>query len=381
MPFLRLAAAPLALALTASMAFAAEPWRKHIVHEGLHTNTAIAGDFSRDGRPDIIAASGGKVRLLVAPTWQEIILAEGPGHDFIHSECFDVDGDGDLDWIGARYQPGWIVWLEQPAEPLAQRWKLRTVDDQVNGVHGLLKGDLDGDGRMELIGNSAQPRPPFPNSAAWFRVPQDPHAAERWERFIFAAGDAPGLSHYFGVGDVSGDRRPDISLAAKGGPQAEPNTGEWFAWWEAPADMTRPWKKHVIADRQPGATNIQQADINGDGQADFFATRGHGQGVVWFEGPSWREHAIHATLREPHSLIVVDLDGDGDLDAATCAFGDKQAYWFENDGRGRFTNHLVATDQAAYDIRAADLDSDGDLDLLIAGQTSKNVVWCENPRK
>jgi FG-GAP-like repeat len=360
---------------------AEEPWKKHVVHEGLHTNTAVAGDFSGDGKPDIISSSGSKVRLFVAPDWREVILAEGAGYDFIHSELFDVDGDGDLDWIGARYQPGWIVWLEQPAQPLQQRWTLRVVDDQVNGVHGLLKGDIDGDGKFDLIANSAQPRPPFPNSAAWLRVPKAPHSAEHWERFIFADQDAPGLSHYFGVGDVNGDGRPDIALAAKGGPQAEPSSGEWFAWWEAPADRKTPWAKRVIAANQPGATNIQPADINGDGKTDFLATRGHGRGVIWFEAPTWKEHVIHESLLEPHSLVVVDMDGDGDIDAATCAYGDRQAMWFENDGRGRFTNHLVGADQAAYDIRAVDLDLDGDLDLLVAGQTTKNVVWFENPRQ
>ena len=94
----------------------------------------------------------------------------------------------------------------------------------------------------------------------------------------------------------------------------------------------------------------------------------------------WKEHGIHPTLKEPHSLLVTDMDGDGDLDAATCAFGDKEAWWFENDGHGRFTNHLVTTNQEAYDIRAFDMDLDGDLDLLIGGRASNNVVWCENPR-
>ena len=62
------------------------------------------------------------------------------------------------------------------------------------------------------------------------------------------------------------------------------------------------------------------------------------------------------------------MDADGDLDAATCAYGDKEAWWFENDGKGKFTNHLVARDQEAYDIRAFDINKDGALDLLIAAE-------------
>src|SRR4029450_12895079 len=121
------------VAATIPHVVAEELWRKHVVHEGLHTNTAVAGDFTKDGKPDIISNSGSKTRLFVAPDWREGVLDEGNGHDFIHSEFFDVDGDGDLDWIGARYQPGWVVWLEQPDKPLAPRWTLRLVHGPVNG--------------------------------------------------------------------------------------------------------------------------------------------------------------------------------------------------------------------------------------------------------
>ncbi|MBS0210155.1 MAG: subclass B3 metallo-beta-lactamase [Planctomycetes bacterium] len=356
-------------------------WKKHTVHQGIHTNTAVAGDFSGDGLPDVISHSGGKARLFVAPDWREIILDETPGHNAIHSETFDVDGDGDLDYIGAQHMPGLVFWLEQPERPLESRWPLRVVDDQIIGIHGLLKGDVDGDGKIDLIANSAQPKEPFPSSAVWLAVPRDVRGAERWTRHVFANRDAPGLSHYFGLGDVNGDGRADIALAAKGGDKAEAVPEAQFAWWEAPPDRSQPWTKHLLADRQAGATNIQQADVNSDGRVDFIATRGHGRGVIWFEAPDWQIHDIHDTLKEPHSLAVADLDGDGDIDCATCAYGDRVCAWFENDGRGGFTTHVLDTAQAAYDLRAVDMDRDGDLDLLVAGQQSKNVVWYENPRR
>ncbi len=355
-------------------------WKKHVVHEGFHTNTAVAGDFTGDGKPDIIANNDDKTRLFTAPDWKETIIDATPGLNCIHSEVFDVDGDGDLDFIGARYQPGLIFWLENPGgAPNGQSWKNRLVSEELNGIHGLLRGDVNKDGKIDLLANSAQPvKTDHPISLAWLEIPAKPHEAEKWDAHIFARGDAPGLTHYLGLGDVNGDGRPDAATGAKGKPSLD---GNYFAWWEAPEDPKAVWTKHLIAENQLGATNIHPADVNGDGKTDFIASLGHGHGVVWFEAPDWKRHAIHETLKEPHSLIVLDFDGDGDQDAATCAFGDRQAWWFENDGKGTFTNHLVAEDQAAYDIRALDMDGDKDLDLIIAGQRSQNVVWYENPGK
>ena len=105
-----------------------KPWKKHVVHEGERCNTAVAADFTGDGKPDIISNSGGKTRLFVAPKWNEHIIDETKGHGFIHSEHFDVDGDGDEDFIGARYKPGLVAWLECPKNPTAGVWKVRIAD-------------------------------------------------------------------------------------------------------------------------------------------------------------------------------------------------------------------------------------------------------------
>ena len=360
----------------------AKPWKKHVIHEGFRANVAVAADFTGDGKIDVISNSDLKTRLFIAPDWTEHIIDDTKGHKFIHGEVIDVDQDGDPDFIAARYKPGLVVWFETPKDRTKGKWKMRIADDKLNGIHGLLKGDVDGDGKPDLLANSGQPVGDHPNSGGWLRIPKNPRKADRWERHIFADRDAPGLSHYLGIGDINGDGRADIAMGAKGGfDENKFGKGQWFAWWEAPKDPTKVFRKHQLPGIHPGATNIQPADINGDGKVDILASRGHGQGLIWFENPSWRIHDINKELRSPHCLQVIDMDGDGDIDAATCAYQSRIVAWFENDGKGNFTTHVVDDDQAAYDIRAVDMDGDGDLDLLIAGQTSNNVVWCENPRR
>lgn len=356
-------------------------WVKHVVLEGDACMTVIADDFTGDGLIDIVCNAGEKTQLLVAPHWQPIQI--GPSMDWIHSETMDVDGDGDPDVIGTAYQPGHIVWLERPADPIKDRWIERLVDDQVNGVHGLLVGNVDNLGRKDLIATSAQPVGPFPYSLVWYRIPENPLNAERWDRFVFAAGDAPGLSHYLGIGDINGDGLADVASAAKGDGTPAGANGQWFAWWQAGKDATKPWLKEVVADNQPGATNIHPADVNADGKMDLVASRGHGVGVVWFErnvdSGKWTEHVIDGEIREAHCLAAVDLDRDNDIDVATVAYGSERAMWYENDGHGVFKSHVIGEHQQAYDIRVVDIDGDGNLDLLVAGRASKNVLWYENP--
>ncbi|MGI9644363.1 MAG: FG-GAP repeat domain-containing protein [Ilumatobacteraceae bacterium] len=289
----------------------------------------------------------------------------------------DVDADGDLDFCGSNNT---VFWLECPRAPFSgQPWKYRTVDDEILGTHCLITGDVDQDGRLDLIANSGRPagQTNLPDSLPWLAVPQQPQAAKNWVRHVFADRDAPGGSHYTGFGDINGDGRPDICCAAKGG-EGFPG-GQWFAWWEQSPDATGRWKKHLLADNQPGATNIHPVDVDRDGEIDFVATRGHDRGVLWFRGPAFEPSEIDAEIDGPHCLATVDLDGDGDVDIATCGrAADGIAVWYENDGHGKFARHVIGRGQGSYDIRATDMDGDGDLDLLVAGHASRNVVWYEN---
>lgn len=375
-------AASIALLLASQAVAGADSWTKHRIHSGFHTNTAVAAEFTGDGRIDVIASGGGRIRLLAAPDWRESAIYAFPGNRLscIHSTAFDVDGDGDPDYLGAPAK-GPVFWLENPDRPEHESWNYRVIDDQFDGIHCLLAGDVDLDGVLDLIVNNFTPDGPFADSIAWLTVPANPRARDAvWDRQVFAKGDAPGGNHYMGLGDLDGDGLPDIACGAKGDPFIN---GNWFAWWKNPGRPDAAWQKFLVSENETGATNLLPADLNGDGRTDLFASRGHGKGVLWFESREngWKAHDIHTGLEGPHCLAVADFDEDGDIDGATCAKDSKLVMWYENDGSGSFTNHQIGADQAAYDIRAVDMDGDTDLDLLVAGQQSANVVWYENPLK
>lgn len=340
-------------------------WVRHVVTAGERAYAAVGLKLNGGGR-GVITNLGEKTVLYGAGK----VIHEGVA--LIHAAVMDVDGDGDGDFVGARYSPGLVFWLEQPKRPLAEPWRYHLIDDQIDGIHGLHVADIDGDRKPDLVANSAQPKGPFANSIVWLK---ERGRGDRWQRNVFAAGDAPGLTHYHGAGDLNGDGRVDIVSAAKVG-----RDGEWFAWWEQPKGKG-PWKKHVLATGEDGATNPLVADLNGDGKMDVIASRGHGRGLVWFRGPGFEKQEIDKTLFGPHSLAIGDVDGDGDVDAVTCAKDSYVVAWFENDGKGGFRQHSIYRDQAAYDIRLFDMDGDGDLDVLVAGQNSRNVTWYENRLK
>jgi hypothetical protein len=358
-------------------------WKKHVVMEQGHCNTAVALDANGDAWLDVIASFNGRVSLFIAPDWKaEVVLHRfgGGTGGCIHSAVIDADGDSDLDWAGTL-SDGHPFWLENPGKEKAQRgaWTPRSIDQEITGIHCLLRSDIDNDGTDDLVINNFEPEKGIGDSMAWFSVPENPRTAPNWNRHVFAKGDARGGSHYMGAGDIDGDGWKEIAVGAKGNPFAD---GNWFAFWKNPGagKVKGGWEKVILAENQTAATNILPADVNGDGKVDWLASRGHGKGVIWFENPSWRIHDIDIEIEFPHSLTVADHDQDGDVDAATCGYGSERVMWYENDGKGSFSLHTLDEHQQSYDLRTVDMDGDGDLDLLNAGRGTENVVWYENTR-
>jgi hypothetical protein len=380
--------------LATSQGSITEPWKKHII---LETNdaapgqasriaTAVAQDFDKDGHIDVISSYDGKVFLYQGPHWRPHLIVEelplnpdtgGELRGCLHSTLMDVDGDGDMDYIGSNRM---LFWLECPPKPFTDKWNLRMITYDVNGAHCVLTGDVDGDGKPEIIANSWRDvdASKIPNSVTFLRVPENPLDDKLWKPIVIADRDAPGRNKYMGFGDVNQDGRPDIAVAAQGG---VPGVAKgWFAWWEQPENPDQAWEKHIISDNEEGASNILICDLNNDGQTDFVGCRVLGKGVVWFKGPEYTRIEIDAKIESPHSLAVADLNGNGFLEIV-CGESkpDGNVVIYINDGKGSFTRQVIGEKQGSYDIRVVDMDGDGKLDLLFAGASSRNIVWFENP--
>lgn len=387
---------PAAVAMSVGVSLAAQAappaWERRAfsLPESIWSIEAV--DVNGDQRKDLVAMGVTKVFALIAPEWSaQHVLIDCREGKMLYCVALDADQDGDLDIALGRYQIPWIDFrqaraqgkaLSEPKGPdfsvawientrrVGEPWPLHILDRELNGIHGLWVGDVDGDGRSDVIANSIS-GPFFPNSVAWFRLPRN--ASENGQRHLVTKSGADGRPHYLDFADMNGDGRGDILLGDSG--------RGTFTWWERGANDAEAWTKRPIA-QEKGATNIKAADVNRDGKPDVVGTCGHGKGVFWFDGATQKKHEIDSELATPHALAVGDFDGDGDVDVAVASYTAFIVRWYENDGKGSFVPYDIDTGnkQQAYDMKAVDIDGDRRLDLILAGRESKNAVVYFNRR-
>ena len=263
---------PVALALAADLAVAAPlkalTWERRAFSLPESIWSVESVDVNGDGKRDLVAMGVTKVFALVAPDWKEHVLVDCQEGKMLYCVAVDADQDGDMDIALGRYQIPWIdfrqaraqgkelpepkgpdfsvAWLEN-IRRVGEAWPLHVVDRELNGIHGLCVGDVNHDGRPDVISNSIS-GPFFPNSIAWFQLSRRGPDA----RHIVTKAGADGRPHYLDFADMNGDGRGDILLGDSG--------GGTFTWWERGASAAQPWVKHQIA-REKGATNLKAADV------------------------------------------------------------------------------------------------------------------------
>jgi hypothetical protein len=148
----------------------------------------------------------------------------------------------------------------------------------------------------------------------------------------------------------------------------------------------------VAPKSRPLVAHVTVVDLDQDGLADIVACDVLANRVVWLrQAPrgTFTEAALGAEVRAPAHAEAVDIDRDGDLDLLVASLGVMfpsnarigSVIVLENEGRGRFSNRVLASEIARVaDVRAGDLDGDGDLDLAVAGfgYDDGETHWMEN---
>lgn len=351
-------------------------------------------DLSGDGRLDVVALStqSNRVDWYENPGWRRRPVARTERN--IDLAVCDLDGDGRVEIAvaaGFYYDQGdrgGEIYLLRRTEDMERPWTKHLVaTDPV--VHRLRFGDLDGDGRKELVHASIfGPGSRGPRGSAtahlWaFRIPK---GFEGGEVPTWKIDESLHVLHGLWLGDLDGGGREEILTASYEGIHR-------FDFEGTPAELR--WRRtHLAAGAPPvsdapaaprGTSEVMPGRL-ADGSRFLAAIEPwHGHQVVVYTqkgdaGP-WQRRVIDEGLAVGHALVVADFDADGDDEIVAGWRGGQgglNAYDPIDAAAGRFRSVPLDRGIAVEGALAADLSGDGRTDLVAVGGRTNDLVWYEN---
>lgn len=371
-------------------------WSKRQLLTSPHENATVA-DLNRDGHVDIVSGSfifDGP--HFVPRMYRPNHLATDYLHEnSVHTH--DVDGDGWLDIIAGGWKEDGIWWYKNPGDTAVARkkeWEMHTpwAAQQLTKTRGTMEifalHDYDGDGVPEL--HSANYRRQHPLEV--FRFNRSADGAIALTPFVLGR---EGGGHGMAFGDVNGDGREDVlcELGWYERPAGDPWAGPWKFHSETDLVKMHPSCPFVVKDLNgDGRLDI----IFGRGHNVGLYWRE--QLPPKPDGTTqWQQHTIDETWSQAHALALADLDGDGEeeLVAGKCLWahdgGDPGAaeppaiyYYKWHRAERTFTRHPIAAPGEGIALNrqfaVVDLNKDGRPDLVAPSKRALWVLFNDGPR-
>lgn len=192
-------------------------------------------------------------------------------------------------------------------------------------------------------------------------------------------------SYEFRTADMNGDGRMDIIVSEDSAPR--------FYWFERMPTLVPQYIRHQVDVSYGYGSEFFVGDVNGDGWVDLVAngispTNTSVQNVIWYRSsggpnPTFSAQVIATDNTYGRDNLIVDLDGDGDMDIVSTSIYRETLRWHENLGGPdpQFTTHLVCNtlkSEYIFTVTCADMDGDGDMDLLSTTDEDGKIAWHEN---
>ena len=336
-------------------------------------------DMNGDKKPDIVAINQTQAVWFENPSWTKHVIVDGATKK--DNVCFavnDIDGDGKPDLaIGADWQAtntkagGSLQWAGT-----ADGWKVHPIGEEPT-LHRMRFGDVDGDGRRELIAMPLHGRGNARTDAGDNNSWQGAGARVlvykpgSWAN-PEVADDTLHIVHNFIATDFDGKRGDEIVTASREGVHALKRAKDGK------------WSRVKIGEGSPG--EIKMGRLSRKQRALATIEPWHGNSVVIYRENAkglWARETIDDQLTGGHALGWADFDGDG-VDDVVAGWRDKSyglaVYLLRN---GKWTKQPIETGaMAAEDLAVGDLNGDGKPDIVAAGRASSNVkiYWNETNR-
>lgn len=324
-------------------------------------SATLVFDIDKDGKDEIAIAGWGETSMVwyrkKGDSWERYLLDNTNSHIEAGGAVYDIDGDGDLDILhGGSWKINEVWWWENPypAFDPSKPWNKYTIKDSgAKQHHDQAIGDFDGDGRPEVV---------FWNQQAGKMligdIPEDPKNKAAWQFKEVWSWDTKLKYEGMTQGDINLDGKLDIVAG-----------GYWF---EHTGNRFEP---HQIDDY--GQSRSAVGDLVKGDRPEVVLSSGDGIGplnIYQWKNDKWEKKVLIDEVIHGHTLQVLDVDGDGNLDI----FAAEMVLWaggnnpgsktwiLYGDGQGNFSREEInaANDIGNHESKFGDVDGDGRPDLV-----------------